>query len=343
MNRIAFLGIIGLFPVLAFGQIDLEKVAKRQKVKTEKKIENRIEKKVDKGVDKALDKTEEGITETVSGDASSNSAQQKSKNKNKVGKQEPAGNEEKEKESVATESAEKSLVWNQYDFIPGNEIIFEDNLAGEKNGEFPSKWDLSHGTIENAIFDGESVIFFRQCNINGLGGIVPLIKDSQNDYLPEEFTIEFDAYFYRPTLDYRINFLDVKNQKQIYPDNNVSKRPYLKFSQIAVSGTNINTSYYPGANTAHLKIKPGWRHFSISFNIRALKVYIDDARVLNIPNLGFNPAGVTLGFHNPSANNDGYVKNFKIAKGAVPLYDKFLTDGKFITTGIKFDINKASI
>jgi len=27
----------------------------------------------------------------------------------------------------------------------------------------------------------------------------------------------------------------------------------------------------------------------------------------------------------------------------VPLYDKFLTDGKFVTTGIKFDVAKATI
>jgi outer membrane protein OmpA-like peptidoglycan-associated protein len=38
-----------------------------------------------------------------------------------------------------------------------------------------------------------------------------------------------------------------------------------------------------------------------------------------------------------------FIKNVRIAKGAVPLYDKFLVDGKFVTTGIKFDVNKASI
>jgi outer membrane protein OmpA-like peptidoglycan-associated protein len=50
-----------------------------------------------------------------------------------------------------------------------------------------------------------------------------------------------------------------------------------------------------------------------------------------------------ISFHNPSANKTGYVKNVRIAKGAVPLYDKFLTDGKFVTTGIKFDVNRATI
>ncbi len=52
--------------------------------------------------------------------------------------------------------------------------------------------------------------------------------------------------------------------------------------------------------------------------------------------------GLTLLFN---ARNDkkGYIKNVRIAKGAVPLYDKLLTDGKFITTGIRFDVNKAPI
>ena len=70
---------------------------------------------------------------------------------------------------------------------------------------------------------------------------------------------------------------------------------------------------------------------------------MDDARVLNIPNLGYNPTGFSLGKQSVEGKDPGYTKNFRIAKGAVPLYDKFLTDGKFVTTGIKFDVNKATI
>ena len=70
---------------------------------------------------------------------------------------------------------------------------------------------------------------------------------------------------------------------------------------------------------------------------------MDDARILNIPNLGYNPSGISLGYHNPGGTTVGYIKNVRIAKGAVPLYDKLLTDGKLVTTGIKFDVNKATI
>jgi OOP family OmpA-OmpF porin len=105
----------------------------------------------------------------------------------------------------------------------------------------------------------------------------------------------------------------------------------------------ISTKYYPGFSNATTDKTAKWRHIAVSFNIRALKVYLDDVRILNIPNLGYNPTGVTIGYHNPGATTAGYIKNIRIAKGAVPLYDKFLTDGKFVTTGIKFDVNKATI
>jgi hypothetical protein len=115
-----------------------------------------------------------------------------------------------------TIESQQVLNWNKYDFIPGSEIIFEDNQEGEQNGEFPSKWDLVRGNIENAKFNGEEVIYFIKVNSNGGGGIVPLIKNNSQDYLPDEFTVEFDAYFPDNQLTYYLFFADYKNQKNIF-------------------------------------------------------------------------------------------------------------------------------
>ena len=105
----------------------------------------------------------------------------------------------------------------------------------------------------------------------------------------------------------------------------------------------IEAKFYPGFSGAKYDKTAKWRHIAVSFNTRALKAYMDDARILNIPNLGYNPSGISLGYHNPGGTTVGYIKNVRIAKGAVPLYDKLLTDGKLVTTGIKFDVNKATI
>jgi len=341
---------------MAFSQINLNKVVDRSVKKAERNVERRVERRIDKGVDNMLDKTEEGIDETVKGDGKDKKNEdKKSDDKNKGSKSDSKQNDKQANENSAPvknetpapqepEKPKPVLEWAKYDFVPGTEIIFEDNQEGEQNGEFPGKWDLAGGVFENAGFGGENVIMVRKCNINANDGIVPLLKNSKEDYLPEEFTVEFDAYYEKPNQTYRIYLFDAKNQKQLDPNNNVNKRFYLRFNQNSADGKEISTGYYPGFSNANVSSsKPGWRHISISFNKRALKAYIDDARVMNIPNLDINPVGITLGFHNPSGTLNGFVKNIRIAKGAVPLYDKVLTDGKFVTTGIKFDVNKATI
>lgn len=309
----------------------LEKTIKKVGKKVEKEADKRTDQKVNKGIDKAFDKTEEGIDSTVKGD-------------NKTNQKQPTKDEKSKQSASSTEEQPQAvLTWAKYDFVPGSQIIFEDNLQDEQNGEFPSKWDLVFGVVENANLNGDNVIMFRKCNINGFDGIIPLMKNSNEDYLPEEFTIEFDAFYEKNNHTYRIFMLDAKNQKNLDKSNNLNNRFYLRFDQNAADGKNIAKGYYPGFSNANTKSIPGWRHIAISFNKRALKAYIDDARVINIPNVDFNPVGLTIGFHNPSGNINGYIKNVRIAKGAVPLYNKILTDGKFVTTGIKFDVNKATI
>lgn len=321
-------------------QLGLDKLKK----KIQKEAEKRVEKNIDKGIDKAFDKAEEEAAKAVTTDGEETQEPASTKASTKKIKKENAAKEEvvEEENNTPQESKQINVVWKKFDFVPGDIVIFEDDLKDEQNGEFPSKWDLSKGTIENANVDRENVIMFKECNINGGGGIVPLLKNSKEDYLPDEFTIEFDAYYEKYSHTYRILLADSKNQKKLDKEMDFINK-YLRFDQNSANGKDINTSFYPGFTSADTKNNPGWRHISISFNKRALKAYIDDARVLNVPNLGYNPTGITLGFHNPSAKSVGYIKNFRLAKGAVPLYDKFMTDGKIVTTGIKFDVNKSTI
>ena len=324
--------VIGLFITIAgaHSQISLNKVLKNVKKNAEKQIEQRIERKADKAVDKTLDKAEESIDNTVK-----NVGKKKDEDKESKDKNIPAQDEQVKQETPTVEKASPVLTWAKYDFVPGTEIIFEDNQEGEQNGEFPSKWDLAGGVVENAFFDASNVIFFRE--IGNTGGITPLLKDSKSDYLPDEFTIEFDCYFEKEVYSQRYSVYFYASKKQ----KTVLNRLVLYTNQAQYGNTDIQ-GIYPGASRSNIDKNARWRHIAISFNKRALKVYMDDARLLNIPNIEANPTGLTIG---TTSQKSGYyfIKNVRIAKGAVPLYDKFLTDGKFVTTGIKFDVAKASI
>ncbi|MBQ3949312.1 MAG: hypothetical protein II661_02455, partial [Bacteroidales bacterium] len=97
------------------------------------------------------------------------------------------------------------------DFVPGDEIFFDDNFEHERLGEFPLRWDLLDGYAETAQQKGRNVLAFTD---NGLGQVIPLMKEKW-DWLPEVFTVEFDLYVAKPgeteeetTLDMSISFGD---------------------------------------------------------------------------------------------------------------------------------------
>lgn len=282
-----------------------------------KKITSKTKRKADRKVDNSIDKGLNEI-EGIFGNKEKNEGSEVSDEETKT-----------EEELVNSESVSKP--WSKFDFVPGDVILFEDLLVNEENGEFPSKWDLYSGNVENAEFEGENVINFSDDAV-----IAPLIE-KPGDYLPEKFTIEFDIYFEQYPAYYYIYLYDQIAENGRSPEQlNNSGRILVRYNSAKL------TNYEGEIEGVRDTDLPLWRHVAISFNIRSLKLYLDENRVLNIPNLKANPKGLSL-----EAKKYGestmMVKNVKIAEGAKKLYDRFLTDGKIITTGIKFDTGKATL
>ena len=289
--------------------------------KLKKKTIQRADKKTDQGIDKGLDKVEDGISDMF-----------KKKDNEETRDENTEKKEEKKTEVAAAENQEKELkgpelAWSKYDFVPGSEIIFEDNQEGEENGEFPSRWDLVQGTVENANFGGDNVIMFR----GGAPSIIPYLKNSDEDYLPDVFTVEFDLFINDGS--FNIFLFDRKNQKHSSSDQD----------DLELWGSSM--SCYPAKSTipGNGSIKGRWAHIAIAYTNGKLKGYIDDTRLINIPHLEFNPSGITLYAYHAKDENRYYVKNFRIAKGGVKYYDRVLQDGKIVTNGIRFDVGKATI
>jgi len=212
-------------------------------------------------------------------------------------------------------------------------VFFEDNQEGEENGEFPSRWDIYSGNVENAKLGGDMVIMFRENSY-----IVPYIEDAEKAYLPDVFTLEFDCFFNLKEnfQHYIVLFYDKLNQSSPdLPEVNI-------YWNRIVAGRFEGT--YPGLSASGNSAYEGWKHISISFNKRALKVYMDDTRILNIPNLQDKPTGITIwGQFNPYNEKYSYIKNIRLARGGVKLYDRMMQDGKIIATGIRFDVGKATL
>ena len=317
------LGLFFIVPQQTEAQF-FKKLVKKAKEKIDKEAEKRSEKRVNKKIDKTFDDAEDVL------DGKKKDKKKDSKEENSTKNEKEASNSESINSNEANVKQNKpSVVWSKFDFVPGDTVIFEDGpSADEENGEFPSRWDLHEGNAEIAEVNDINVIVFPHG-----GTIVPFLKNSKEDYLPEVFTIEFDAYFDAKN-DHRfwINLYDKKNQSRIGSNYRITFYPN------SISSGN-STGEYPKELSSS-----GWRHFSVAFTKGKLKVYLNDTRLINLPHVSINPTGIT--FENDGYGADKtfqYMKNFRIAKGGIKYYDRVLSEGKIIVNGIKFDVNKATL
>jgi len=307
------------------------------------KIEKVAEKTVNRKVeDKAAEKTEQAMDSLFNADKKN-----KRKNRKNRKNQETTNKTEEDYNNKVENIGGKNLKpWTNYNFVPGDKIIFHDDLMHEENGEFPSRWDLITGSAENAVFDRENIINLKNNTI-----ITPFMD--KVSYLPEVFTIEFDAYFFsekgfNSNWQYYEILFSPKAEKVYYPKGSEDYfyPLYLKKDASSLKGKiNGIKKEFKGSEKA-LDEQPVWRHFAIAFNKRSLKIFIDQYRVLSIPNLGkgIKPQQFSIKAH--SYYDDGYIraiKNIRVAEGGKKLYDRVVAEGRFVTRGILFDINKATL
>ena len=332
-RAIAILSLIALCSAPMSGQSVLERLKERAKNATENAVGNKIE---------------EGINGLING-------------KGKKDKETGSGKEGQPAAatSPATGDAAKQetkIKWNNYDFVSGDVIIFEDTMENETLGEFPSMWDLLDGEAQITEINGEKCICISQA-----GAITPLFNDGK-PYLTEECTVEYDV-FLRQEAPWNAQFGGQEHgwaswmqlRTHLPKGERIARDEsglYFNHRIVNGEGNTFTTGFtynweVPSGDTrsGEYELKDleteAWHHVAISFNKRAFKIYFDEQRVANIPNAAA-PQFVWFS----ASNEDPYtffIKNVRIAKGAVPLYDRLASEGKIVTYAITFDTGKATI
>ena len=301
----------------------LNRLIDAAKKSAEDAIEQQVNKKVEEGIDKAFN------PEVPEKEQQEQQQQEEAEPQQQAVQRQPQAQAPTPASTKTLESA-----YAKSDFVPGDEIMFEDDLVGEQMGEFPSKWDLLEGNAEIASVNGKTVISLTDISTE----IMPLMENQKN-YLTEAFTLEFD-------------FLGGSDEKSIYCDYII----HLKniegedVATINLNGTASGWAYTSwitasGEQRENRSAAPakeeGWNHAALSFNKRALKVYLNGSRIVNIPNCA-RPQYFTLQ-RSYWEDQRNLMTNVRLCKGAVPLYNRLITDGKIITYAITFDIGKANI
>ena len=334
---IVILSVLLLAAGSANAQSILRNIGERAKKAVEEKVGEKVEQAVGNAIDKATSKKDKKGEAAKEESAAPEAAAP-------VEAAEPAPAAAPQAKSVETGYAKS-------DFVPGDEIFFDDPVEGERLGEFPSHWDFLRGEeCEVMTIDGQQAI-----KLSGwFSDIAPLMKEK--DYLPEDFTVEFDVWSNPTGGSSNNDHIDLVLLSEEYGDYCVFVALNPAFNELAGTdgATTLDYSFYtpggdsrsgstPGDNVQRQIVADKWLHVAASFNKRAFKYYVNGVRMVNLPNVARPTRMLLRSVSNCDEKDRFYIKNVRLAKGAVPLYDRLTSEGKIVTYAITFDTGKATL
>ena len=224
-------------------------------------------------------------------------------------------------------SAQSTSEYKSFDFIPGEKTIFEDNLQTDKSDLPPAGWTVEGGKASVISFGEEKVISILEYYTK-MSPKLPV-----GSKLPDAFTIEYDTWLdhgYDGNPGIEIHLMNGNQEAVITPN----KHELTVSCPNDVRQAKDNPEAYFGEN----KFYDRWVHISIGYSKKHLTVYLDQYKQIDLADCQVAPDKVVV-TGNTSQDMKILLKNFRLAES---LQDKAvkLTNGKFVTHAIKFDVNK---
>jgi OmpA-OmpF porin, OOP family len=291
---------IPLIPVPAEAQ-----VGQRIRDRARQQAERRVEDRAAEAVDRALDATENAIVCVVTDEACIEAARAEGQ---EVALTDAQG------APVAREDYPSELLrpgegaWVNYDFVPGERVIFADEFSADRVGDFPRRLEFARGNMEVAEWQGQR--WLRATSYSDV--IIPLPEE-----LPRRFTLE----------------LDFATGGAIYFGD--SPAQHIDFREGRADVWNRGAGSFAGASLERAPAGPPTLRIMADGN--HVKVYLNDTRLVNVPNADLGRSDrirVTL---RGTGSQPSLLTNIRIAAGGRALYDALAADGRVVTRGILFD------
>ncbi len=203
--------------------------------------------------------------------------------------------------------------WANYDFKPGNRVLYADDFGADEVGDFPHRMEFKSGSLE--IVEWQSTRLLRANSDSRWFINLP-------EALPTRYTMEFD-YAIPTGGDLWVSFGDENKRIQLGGD-----------------GTAVVYNHENGvrADGRLAGAKRGDLHRArVLADGAYLKVYLDDTRLLNVPNADLGRGAKIAFYTDGDASSPSLFGDFRIAAGGKKLYDAIAAEGRVATQGIYFD------
>ena len=237
-----------------------------------------------------------------------------------------------------------------FDFEPGARTLFQDDFEGTRTGNVPGSVRFIKGEIDVVEDDGNKVLRVRSGSMFG----VPMGSR------PDLFTVEFDLFTEAEAAlcitttkldDYsRIDQMRTCGQAVAWMDMTALRLgsgtgrlgPGTAF--IAPDGSSGGTSDFGDYAPLSERYVP----VRATMDGTYLKVYLDETRVVNIPNVDLAPGSELVFFNQAYATTIGeetvYIDNVRVGAGGQETgYGALSTGDRVVARGILFDSGSARL
>jgi OOP family OmpA-OmpF porin len=216
--------------------------------------------------------------------------------------------------------------WANFDFVPGERVLFADDFSKDRVGNFPQRLRLVEGNVQ--VVESKGVRWIQSTSVPAI------IAIDLPETLPRRFTMEFDLTLasFPTTIGTQQN-----DEAGANPDTLFTYAHIGAFSSgLMGGGVKTDTPTDIGGQS-----REGLVGVAAKGRIQAdgdyVKVYVNETRVANVPSTKFGRDRTLYVALFGSSEAPAMFGNITVAAGGRELYDALLADGRVATQGILFD------
>jgi hypothetical protein len=236
-------------------------------------------------------------------------------------------------EAAAKVAKQDPKIWENYDFVPGSKVMFYTDFSEDRVGNFARRLKYQNGPVE--VVERDGVKMLRATGRSQF--LIPL-----GSQLPQRFTLEIDVIAPASGRNEMVAFEGGPQLDRGDKSAAVTWRPGGAF--IYGSGFDA-TSTVNLPEAIHSQFIDRVAHLRVLMDSGYFKMYVNERRLYNIPELAFRRDSVIRVFLD-GAEDDGavFLTNIRVAESETDvLYDALAADGRWATQGILFETGKADL